>query len=427
MRKLTEREKNYNLKRSDDALQKLSDKKSKKRNLETVSYHSKIIDALKTGSGDYYNIKNVFAKVHIPTNFSLITHPKESLATICKLANTARSGLKIKHYKFDHSNMETMDLSAECVLDLVATEIRREHRDKKLRFGGVYPQKKSLQRLLRGIGIIKHLKVKHEYLNQSQMEKIEVFEGRSKKGDTAKPGALSDAELEAKNLVDHINKCLSKTKRKLTEKAVQRLSTYAGEIMGNANEHSETHSWFIKGYYDHNCDPYYCEIAIFNFGKTIAETFSDIDEYSYAYKKIAPYLRKHSNKFSSKWEKEDLVTVMSLQRGVSSKNQSEKDTRGMGTMEMIEFFDKMAQECSTIHKPEMAILSGSTHIRFGGKYLLSEDITRSGIIAFNDANDLNLPPNSDYISNIKPLYFPGSVISIRFPFSENQSLSISHD
>lgn len=429
MKKLTEKEHKRNAIRSFLGIEVPTARNKKRqdknrKNKGRTPYHSEIIDRLQTESVGAYQIKKVIAQVQIPAVFSLITDPKNSLTAICQLANTARSGQKIKRYEFNHSNMKEMDLAAECILDLVATEISREYRSAKrtLRFGGVYPPNASLRRLLRGIGIIKHLKIEHEYLGPQQMAKIEVFEGRSSKDDVAEPGALTSAEREAKNLVDHINQCLLKSNCQLTEIAVRELSTYASEVMGNADEHSEQSSWFIKGYYDHD-EPYYCEVTIVNFGKTIAETFLDIGEDSYEYKKILPYLKKHrKSKLSSKWEVEDLLTVMALQSGISSKNLNKNSTRGMGTVEMIEFFCKIAEECSTTHFPEMAILSGTTHIAFDGGYRLSSDVWGKKIIAFNKTNDLNLPPDPDYVSSTKPLYFPGTVISIRFPLSENQTI-----
>ena len=290
-----------------------------------------------------------------------------------------------------------------------------------MRFGGTYPQEERLRRLLRGIGIIKSLQIKHEYLTPSQERKIELFEDQKTGEIATTAGSLSNEELAAKNLVDHINNCLRNVGRTLTRGAIDQLSTYAGEVMDNATEHSGGY-WFIKGYYDHHEKPHYCEIAIFNFGKTIAQTFMEIGEDSYAYRTIIPCLQRHDRKnyFSTHWRKEDLITLMALQGDVSSKNESEDDTRGMGTVEMIEFFDQLARECLPEHTPEMAIMSGSTHIRFDGTHRLTQDDDRRRVIAFNTTNDLGSPPDSRYVSNIEPLCFPGTVISVRFELSNNQ-------
>ena len=325
--------------------------------------------------------------------------------------------------------MANVDLAAEAILDLVAKEINYEfkRRNKKLRFQGHYPNSDRLQRLLRGIGIIKSLHVKHEFLPKSQESKIEVFDQNYSKIQRTDVGAMSDVELAAKNFVDYINRCLKRVGKELTEDAVDRLSTYTGEIIGNAEEHSGENSWYIAGYYDDHDESHLCEIAIFNFGRTFAETFTELPQDTFAYEAISPYISKHraNNFFNSSWNAEDLLTLVALQGDVSSKNESKEDTRGNGTVEMIEFFDKISRELSPNDSPpEMAIISGSSHIRFDGIYSLADDRSGRKIIAFNPQNDLNYPPDTKYVSNLSPLRFPGTLISIKFTISEEQTFEI---
>ena len=324
--------------------------------------------------------------------------------------------------------MVNVDLAAETILDLVAEEIEREYksRNKKLQFKGYYPNSERLQRLLKGIGIIQSLHIKHEYLPPSQKSKVEVFVRKAKKLGTD-VGSLSYVELTAKKFVDHINKCLKRINKELTEDAIDRLSTYTGEIIGNAEEHSGENSWRITGYYDHHDESHLCEITIFNFGKTFADTFTELTKESFAYQAVSPYIRKHkmNNLFNSGWNENDLLTLVALQGDISSKNVSKDDTRGNGTVEMIEFFDRVCREISLNDSaPEMAVISGNTHIRFDGNFPLVDDDSGRKIIAFNNQNDLNYPPDAQYVSNLAPLYFPGTLISIRFTLSENQLFEI---
>ena len=440
MKKLRDKQKVFNLKKSLWAMQRLSrqklnpsymagDEETKLRNLNHSDfywkpYNSRIINRLANLISRRLGVKKVTANIQIPSNFSLIDNPIPSLEAIYKLANTARSKLKIKRFIIDHSTVDNIDLAAESIFDQVAAEIEREYksRTKKLQFSGVYPNSERLKRLLRGIGIIKSLKIEHEYLSQSQKNKIEVFVRKAKKY-KADVGSLSYVELTTKNFVDHINKCLNRIGRELTDGAVDRLSTYTGEIIGNADEHSGESSWFVVGYYDHHDDSHLCEIAIFNFGKTFAETFMELPEDSFAFKAINPYIIKHeTNKyFNHSWDKQDLLTLVALQGDISSKNENKDGTRGNGSVEMIEFFDRISKECSGENAvPEMAIISGSTHIKFDGKYPLVEDNRGRKIIAFNSQNDLTCPPDDGYVSNLAPLYFPGALISLRFPLSESQ-------
>ena len=428
MKKLTAKQKAYNEKKSNRAMERLSELKITHSLREMKLHNSRVVKRLINETYGKFDVRKVTAEIKIPSNFSLIENPKEALTAIYKLANTTRNNEKIKCFNIDHSNMTNVDLAAEAILDLVATEIDREYksRNRKLQFKGYYPNSNRLQRLLRGIGIIKSLHIKHEYLPQSQESKIEVFVRNSKK-QGADVGSLSYVELTAKNFVDHINKCLKRIDRELTEDAVDRLSTYTGEIIGNAEEHSGENSWHIAGYYDDHDESQLCEIAIFNFGKTFAETFTELSQDSFAYQAISPYILKHrvNNFFTSGWDENDLLTLVALQGDVSSKNESKDDTRGNGTVEMIEFFDKISREIAPNDStPEMAIISGSSHIRFDGSYSLVDDDSGRKIIAFNSQNDLNYPPDAQYVSNLAPLYFPGTLIGIRFTMSENQIFEI---
>ena len=126
---------------------------------------------------------------------------------------------------------------------------------------------------------------------------------------------------------------------------------------------------------------------------------------SFAYQAVSPYVEKHraSEFFASGWDEKNLLTLVALQGDVSSKNTSEDDTRGNGTVEMIEFFDKISHELSpSDSSPEMAIISGSSHIRFDGTYSLGDDDSERKVIAFNQPNDLNHPPDKEYVSNLAP-------------------------
>ena len=60
------------------------------------------------------------------------------------------------------------------------------------------------------------------------------------------------------------------------EKLVEGYIEYTGEILNNAEDHSGSDDVVITGYLDNSNSTHLCEIAIFNFGKTIAETFREM-------------------------------------------------------------------------------------------------------------------------------------------------------
>lgn len=423
MKKLTDQQKIYQLKRSLWSMEKKR-KDNKKVNTNGQQYVSIIINLFSEVTTEKCAIKKGEIVLKTPQEFSLIKNPSESLLAASKLANTVRNEKYKKFLVVDYAATQDMDLAAESVLGLIAKEIKKEYKNKKHTFSGFYPKGDRLERLVRGIGLIKLLNAEHEYLPEDQKDKINIFEkGNVSLGPRA--SGVTYAETVVKDFVTHINSCLANLNKKLTQTAIERLSNYTSEILDNVHEHSGGKpAWYVKGYYDYHDESKICEIAIFNFGNTIADTFKSLPKESYAYKMIEPYIKEHKSKniFSSEWNEEDLLTVAALQGDTSCKNMQSTDTRGNGTIEMINFFDDISKECSgDSFPPEMAIISGATHIRFDGKYRPSEDANGKKTIAFNKENNLNEAPDKNYVSHLKHVSFPGTVISIKFLLADQQT------
>ena len=367
----------------------------------------------------------------IPRNFSIIDNPQDALKVICSFSNTVREfDHRIKEVSIDYGNMQEVDLAAESILDFLFLERQREQRNrrKKTNFRGHYPKDAKLKRYLKAVGIIKNLDIKHEFLAKEEEARLRIFRMRSKK--TLRPanaGSSDFKEQVVRDFVDHINVCLNDHKRQLTDMARSKLAQYTGEVLGNAEEHSGYNDWSIVGYLDNAHESHMCEIAMFNFGKTISETFRELPKNSYAYSVIEPYIDAHKSRwFKQSWTVDDLITLVALQGHVSSKNKSPEDDRGQGTVDLIEIFQRVHQECIKDEKPcaAMAILSGYTHILFDGTYKMQADTRGRKVIAFNKGNDLNDPPDEKYVKNLDKLYFPGVIISIRFPMAASQTREV---
>ena len=385
------------------------------------------LEALKSYKKPNYQKTKRTASFLLPREFSLINKPDTALKTIYELVAYSRTTEKIPYVMLDHSQVESIDLAAEAIFDQVAFEIRRERRSRKrkIRFKGKLPQDEKLRRFLKGIGIIKSLKVEHEYLPKEQERMLDIFAERS--GSAAKNltvGSMDYKENVIKKFIDHIDACLKKNNRRLTGIAKNSIGQYTSEILDNAEQHSGKQDWSILGYYDHEDNSHICEIAVFNVGKTIADTFLGLEEDSFALKGILKYIDTHkkNNFFTDNWRKQDLITVAALQEDVSCQNCDEEDTRGHGTVEIIEFFEKMHQECTgETMSPNMAIISGDTHILFDGTHRMEADKNGRKIIAFNNGNDLAKAPDGNYVKKISNNYFPGVIIAIRFGVAESQT------
>lgn len=168
-----------------------------------------------------------------------------------------------------------------------------------------------------------------------------------------------------------------------------------------------------------------CEIAIFNFGNTIAETFQRLPRDSFTYKQVKAYLDTHSQRrlFSTGWRHEDLFTLIALQGNVSSKNNNPQDTRGNGTVDLIEFFQRVHAECAVAKDAQatMSLISGSTVIFFDGRYQMRPNENGIKVIAFNDDNNLLQRPSSSCVRQLRGATFPGTLISLKFPLSVTKS------
>lgn len=386
-------------------------------------YHSIILDSLNTGFGCSRPNRKHYFHLDVPEVFSIIDNPQESLEKIRDLVQVARSDTKISEMKINHSGVKSNDLAAETILGYCACEFDKE---KKYKFDikGIYPNNPYLTRYLKAIGIIKYLDIKHEYLVKNEESKLKIF--RTKNGMHTQQDDVGHSDLKentAAKFAHHINECLALNNRQLTDEGKSLLTIYIGEIIGNAEEHPSINRWAVYGYLDNSEDgENICEIAIFNFGGSIADSFQSIDRNKFAYQQIAPYIEKHQTNgfFNESWTEEALLTLVALQGDISSKNTDSTTDRGQGTIETINFFQKISEECNDNGKcsAKMAILSGSTHILFDGTYSLREDSSGRKVIAFNKENSLEIKPDSKYIKTLKNINFPGTIISIRFPLEK---------
>ncbi|SFD87877.1 hypothetical protein SAMN05660831_02508 [Thiohalospira halophila DSM 15071] len=409
-------------------------KKKRQKRRRNLSRKPRILDRFydpdrqrKRGSKSDINIK-------VPPVFSIIDNPEKSLEVVYELANEYISN-SVREITIDHSRMQEVDLAAEAVLDRVAKEIKTgsSFKRKKTKFYGHYPDDKNLKRFIKGVGIVKTLDLQHERLPQKEESDLRVFSRTGRKFDNDLNPKDSDyIERVGTEFVDHINDCLKDHGTMLAPGAKQRLSEYTGEIIKNAVEHGGEHDWAIYGYLDKNHPDHICEITIFNLGKTFSRSFLELDEASVSWQEVKPYIEEHEKKgfLGRDWKVSDLLTLVSLQGHVSSKHEDKRSDRGQGTVELIEVFQNLHEECmkegSSSSSAKMALVSGSTHIYFDGKYRMKEDAHGRSVIAFNERNDLTQEPDKNYISTMKNINFPGSIISIKFPMvysgSERESI-----
>lgn len=372
-------------------------------------------------------------KVIVPTDFSVIRNPEGFIDTVTEIACMAEAE-KAQTLYIDHSGVKSIDLAAEVVLDRVVEDLISDfgRRHKPLLTRGKLPDDKNIQTYLRAIGLIDALKIKSHLLSDEELAGLKVFSRQSKAAARLNRIDVTDfKEAVLLRLVDYLEKCLAAHNRALNAKAKAELIEYAGEILGNAEDHSGMDDWTVVGYLDTTNEVHWCDLAIFNYGTTIAQSFEALPPDSFARKSIEPYVEGHASRGVIRMgrSRSDLITVAALQGNISSKNRTEADTRGRGSVDLIEFFQRMVDsfEINGGAHPEMAILSGSTHIYFDGTYRMKADAqTGRSIIAFNAENDLMIPPDSLHVRDLGRRRFNGCIIGIRFPITDAQLVEVNN-
>lgn len=370
---------------------------------------------------DDLEISSPSIAIKAPVIFSIMENPEGVLRTIGALAKADQACL-LESVKINFEDIEVQDLASHALLAKLVDEIDSSAKlssRPSVRWSGHYPKRAEHKRLVKATGIIKQLRVKHEYLSPNEEARLTLFVRHCRHYISAiRPQDYDEKSKAAQKFADYINNCLSATRKELTPTARHLLCSRIGELLDNAEQHAGMVDWTIKGYLDTSLPAPMCEIVIFNFGRSLAQTLEDLPSNSFTMLQINPYLDMHVKRgfFSSKWRREDLLTVMALQQGVSSKNTSLETTRGNGTTDLIEFFQKINDQLATESESgaKMTIISGSTRVLFDGTYTSKTEGDRPGTIAFNRDNDLTSPPDSRYVQPLEKTMLPGTLISVQF-------------
>jgi hypothetical protein len=366
--------------------------------------------------------------VKIPRTFSFITHPNDALVTLETLRRIAGTR-GVDSVTLDYSECEDLDLCASVVQDVLALRAKRQSgfRAGGIEFPGKFSKSDDVNLLLLTSGILKQLGHPiSKALPKELTTRLRLFNLR-----IGKPGPLhltSATELTATELADFFDGVLSTEHYRLRPEWKANLIELTTEVLDNAEQHSERdRSWYVIGKYKQSERPEdggECHIVLFNFGDTIYESLSRADTSVELRRQIRDLASVHRNRqlftrlaenvglLTPLWEEESLWTLYALQEGVSRfNNQPGQTDRGNGTVKMLQFFTDLASA-----DPQMALISGKTHILFDGTHRLREKHVGGEsrkIIAFNETNDLHDRPDPRYVRTLR-YHFPGTLVSLKF-------------
>jgi hypothetical protein len=159
-------------------------------------------------------------------------------------------------------------------------------------------------------------------------------------------------------------------------------------------------------------------LLIFNYGSTIYETLTRQNMPQALQNDIEiikkNYTDKNYFKSKSEFSKENAITLLALQEGISSRI-TEDNTRGCGLIDFVE-------NCFDVsNKTKIVIISGKTAIKIDNRYKIEPKnvLGRQNrrIIALNENNDIFEKPDPKYLDNLK-VFFPGVIIETTIPLGD---------
>jgi hypothetical protein len=268
--------------------------------------------------------------IKVPSEFSFITNPEETLNTIYSVVDISRQSVLNAIY-FDHTKLIDLDIGASAVLDIVTFSLREEWKRRNLeyRLGGDFPQDEMLREILKTMGITKQLNVKGVRIDPVKDKFIVKFPlYRGFKQFRSELGGPQHRDRAITRLVKYLNNCLiTASKAELSEEGIRNISRWAGEIITNAEEHSGNNRWFMIGYMqpvpvkesDGERLVGECRLAIFGFGDSIYESLSSEHTPPKTRDAIKTLAQKHTGFFRifQSYTEQELWTLYALQDGVS--------------------------------------------------------------------------------------------------------------
>lgn len=391
------------------------------------------IESISQTQGDNIGMRGFTGHLQVPKKFTFFDQPEIALGFIYRATRLVKeSGYKAITLDYDRS--VDYCLGAECLLGIALTEARKSNTNINIGnvlINGIYPRNPQHLEIIRDVGLVRDLndeddtKIEDSSDKESPLKQI-VFINDSIGKENSSAYADDSKNKAAELFTKYINDCLNPYGLELLPDPEEKLKSCMGELLDNAERHCglpQRPRWYVRGYVNHSHSQPVCELAVFNFGKTIPETFQQLPLNHYSYNlQILPYVDKH--KKARGMFREGLITIAALQERVSCKNQSEKDSNGTGTMELLDVFQGMHDHLRRLQgqdviEPIMSLTTGSTHIKFDGKLRIIKKKLQQGqqtrqIYPFN-AIGLENAPERAYLGRMQKVKFPGVMINIRFP------------
>lgn len=355
----------------------------------------------------------------IPKVFSITDNYNETTLFFKRILNSLYQ-TPSEEIKIDFKDCIQMDICASMCMDIILADFIKYHSQcrkdgHRMKIHSIIPinvNSYNIKKILFSVGTYKNLKgFEIDFPNLKPFPIII--------GDKNNPKLREKREVDITKTIDYIIECLGELKRTLTNKAESNLYKAVGEIVINAEEHSDKTKRYIIGYFEKietSDEENYgiLNLSILNFGRTFYETFKESknDDVTKQMKSISKKYTTNGLFKKKKFEEETLWTLYALQDGVTST----KDwKRGNGAIRFIESFFDLKGNSPNDDISKMVITTGHTQIIFDGKYQITKqkrNDTFFKMMTFNDSENIEDMPDEKYVK-YQENFFPGTVISVK--------------
>lgn len=370
----------------------------------------------------------------IPEVFSIIENYTETTIFLRKLFN-ALYNQSFEEIFIDYQNCKEIDVCASMSMDIILADFinyytqcsRDRHRIKVKTIEPINYKRYEIEKILFSIGAYKNLKGFNITFDNIIPFPIKI-------GHKDNPRLSEKREVDITQTVDYIISCLAKLNKRLTDSAETNFYKVIGEVIQNAEEHSNTKIRYLIGHFEENkngsSDYGVFNLAILNFGNTFYETFKNAENPN---KAVIGQMESLSKKYTTnglfkkkKFEEETLWTLYALQDGVTRI----KDwNRGNGAIRFIESFINLKGNTQTDNISKMVITSGHTRIIFDGKYQITKqkrgnEEKEFKMMTFNASGDIEQLPDENYVV-YEENYFPGTIISVKLKLDYENTTNLN--
>ena len=402
-------------------------------NLEYKLFTSKKATIFSKYSG-FITIGDGALILDVPINFNFCEEYNKSMDFIKRFASSIYD-YPGKIITLNFEKCKKADSAALFVLQIIRLELlnKLENFQKRLNYINIIPKVEVTNSL--SLDVLRLMRLNGFPIDINDIGNIEYDSnlvplhtmGYYKGEGTQKHYLENKKTIYSNKVIVYLNECFSELGYEFTDTYKNKLNGIIGEVLGNAEDHSNEGTWFISGNFseekiDDINEDFVSELnlTILNFGESFYEGFYNKRKenhihYNLVNENVKSLLLIDSK---SKLKEEQLFTLWMMSDGIT-RLKFQEPSRGTGTMNFINSFGDLAGYVNVKKgfKPNLSIFTGSTQLICDSEY---KPFLKDGVkcLSLNSENDLKKLPNESHLKKLN-IHFPGTLLSIKIYLNKN--------